>query len=88
LNKDRVQFFGQTLAGEANGMNSVFPGASGADTAANGAALQVGGGMNVPLSRHLALRAFEASWLRTDLANGTTNVQNNLRFGAGLIFRR
>ena len=45
------------------------------------------GGMNVPLSGHLAVRAFEADWLRTQLPNATTNVQNNLRLGAGLVFR-
>ena len=34
-----------------------------------------------------ALRAFEADWLRTQMPNATTNVQNNLRLGAGLIYR-
>lgn len=87
LKRNRVQVFGQVLAGEANGMNSVFPGVSSADSNAFGSALKVGGGMNVSLSRHLSVRAFEADWLRTGLPNSTTNTQNNLRVGSGLVFR-
>jgi len=83
----RYAVFGQVLAGETNGLNSVFPSSAGAKDTANGLALYIGGGVNVALQRHLALRAFEADWLRTQLPNATTNVQNNLRLGAGLIFR-
>ena len=83
----RYALFGQALAGEANGLNSVFPNASGASNTANSLALYVGGGVNVQLKRHLAMRAFEADWLRTQMPNATTNVQNNLRLGAGLLYR-
>jgi outer membrane immunogenic protein len=83
----RYALFGQVLAGETNGLNSVFPNSAGAKDSANSLALYIGGGVNVPLQNHLALRAFEADWLRTQLPDATTNVQNNLRLGAGLIFR-
>ena len=83
----RYAFFGQVLAGEANGFNSVFPTANGVENSADGLALKIGGGMNVSLSHHLAVRAFEADWLRTQLPNGTTGTQNSLRTGAGLVFR-
>jgi hypothetical protein len=83
----RYAFFGQVLAGESNGLNSVFPNASGASDAASSLALYVGGGVNLQLKHHLAMRAFEADWLRTQMPNATTNVQNNLRLGAGLIYR-
>jgi hypothetical protein len=83
----RFAFFGQALAGEANGFHGFFPTAPGVDSSAHGLALQVGGGINLPLSRHLAIRAFEADWLRTQLPNSTTGVQNNLRLGAGLVFK-
>jgi hypothetical protein len=43
--------------------------------------------MNLQLSRHLALRAFQVAWLRTQLPNATTGVENNLRVGAGFDFR-
>lgn len=50
-------------------------------------ALQVGGGINLPLWNHFAVRALDAEWLRTQLPNGTTDVQNNLRLGTGLVYR-
>jgi hypothetical protein len=83
----RYALFGQVLAGEANGFDSVFPAVNGVESSADGLALKIGGGVNVGLSRHLAVRAFEADWLRTQLPNGTTGVQNNLRLGAGLVFK-
>jgi peptidoglycan-associated lipoprotein len=83
----RYAIFGQALVGEAHGMNSVFPNPAGANDSANSLALYVGGGINVRLKDHLALRVLEADWLRTQLPNATTNVQNNLRVGAGLIYR-
>jgi hypothetical protein len=83
----RYALFGQALAGEAFGMNSVFPNATGANDSANSLAMQLGGGLNLRLSHHIALRAFEADWLRTQSPNATTNVQNNLCLGAGLVYR-
>ena len=83
----RYALFGQALVGEADGFDSVFPTTTGLASSASGLALQVGGGMDLRLSRHVALRAIEASWLRTQLPNATTGVENNLRAGAGLDFK-
>jgi hypothetical protein len=89
----RYSLFGQVLAGGAHGLNSIFPAfntiypTSPAEVErANSVALYVGGGANVHLSPRLAVRAFEVDWLRTEMPNNTTGVQNNLRLGAGLIF--
>jgi hypothetical protein len=84
--RGRYSVFGQVLAGEANGLHSVFPAASGASDSADGLALYAGGGVNLHFKHRFALRAIEADWLRTQLPNSTTNVQNNLRLGAGLIY--
>jgi len=46
-----------------------------------------GGGMNIPVTRHISIRAIEADWLRTELPNNAANVQNNLRLGAGFVYR-
>ena len=83
---DRYAVYGQVLAGEANGLHSIFPAAGGANDSADSLALYAGGGVNVHLKNRLALRAIEANWLRTQMPNATTNVQNNLRLGAGLIY--
>ncbi|MFP5234521.1 MAG: hypothetical protein ACLGSD_01350 [Acidobacteriota bacterium] len=83
----RYEFFGQGLAGVANGFNSVFPNLMGASSTANSLAVKAGGGMNVNLKPHLALRLFEADYLRTQLPNSTNNAQNSLQLGAGIVFR-
>ena len=83
----RVSPYGEALLGEANGFHSLFPSASGAGTSASSLALQVGGGVDLRLSRHVAVRAIEAGWQRTQLPNGTNARQNSLRLGAGLVVR-
>jgi len=83
----RYEFFGQVLAGEANGFHSVFPTPNMATDSSNSLALKLGGGLNIALSRRIALRAIEANWLRTQFPNATTNVQNNLSLGAGVVLR-
>jgi peptidoglycan-associated lipoprotein len=83
----KYALYAQALAGLGIGFNSVFPAPSGANTTGYNLALKMGGGMNVVLSPHLGLRAFEADWLRTALPNSATNVQNNVSLGAGIFFR-
>jgi hypothetical protein len=79
-------FYGQALGGGAFGMNSVFPTLTGTITSAHAVAVKVGTGMNVPVTPRISVRAFEVDWLYTQLPNGTTDVQNNLRVGAGIVF--
>ena len=83
----RYSLFGQALGGEAIGYNSVFPFATGAKSSDSDVALKIGGGVNVPVTRNFAVRALEADWMRTQLVNSTNNVQNNLRLGAGVVWR-
>jgi hypothetical protein len=83
----RYALFGQALAGEANGFNSVFPAPGAAISSARSLALQMGGGMDVPIKSSLSLRVFEADWLRTQLPNSETNTQNNVRLAAGVVVR-
>ncbi len=81
-----LSLFGQGLAGEAHGFDSIFPSPRGADTSASSLALQVGGGADLGLSRHLALRLVQIDWLRMQFPNGGTNVQNHLLANAGVVF--
>jgi hypothetical protein len=85
--KHSLAVFGQGLLGQAWGFNSYFPTNSGAIRSDNSLALQVGGGVDLGLSRHLGVRILQADWLRTQLPNGTTDVQNTLRLGAGIVLR-
>ena len=85
--REKYEFFGQGLAGVANGFNGLFPAPTGATTSQTSLAVEAGGGMNVALTLHVALRAFEVDYMRTGLPNSAVNVQNNVRFGAGMVFR-
>lgn len=85
--KRSIAIFGQGLIGQAWGFNSYFPTESGVRTDYISFALQVGGGVDIGISRHFAVRIFQADWLRTEFPNANTNVQNNLRLAAGIVFR-
>src|SRR5262249_40531902 len=85
--KHSIAIFGQGLIGEAHGFNSYFPSSTGVQTDYNSFALQLGGGVDLGLSQHFAVRAIQADWLRTQFPNSTTNVQNSLRLGAGIVVR-
>jgi hypothetical protein len=95
LHKDRIAVFGEGLIGEVNGSGSSFPSGSsssliatnGAANSANGFALRVGGGLDLRLGHHLAFRPIQTSWLRTQLPNGSTNTQDTVQLGAGLVLR-
>ena len=83
----RSSIYCEGLIGEANGFKSLFPVITGAQTSANGFASQLGGGLDYRLSERFAVRVAEAAWQHTQLPNGTNNVQNDLRLGAGLVVR-
>jgi hypothetical protein len=83
----RFDVFCHALLGEAWGMNSVFPGPAGSQSAANSLAVRAGGGLNLPINRRLAIRAFEADWLRTQMPNAHRNIQNNATLGTGIVAR-
>jgi hypothetical protein len=85
--KRSLAVFGQGLLGQAWGFNSYFPTRSGGIRSDDSLALQVGGGVDLGLSHNFGIRVLQADWIRTELPNGTTNVQNTLRLGAGLLFR-
>jgi len=82
----KVAIFGEGLVGVSAG-TGVFPSSGGALTHAHTFAAQVGGGLDLRLSKGIAIRPIEASWLRTGFPNGTTNVQNSLQLGVGVVFR-
>jgi hypothetical protein len=81
--KHSTNIFGQALFGAAHEFDAALPGSA---TSATSFALQLGGGVDVGVMHSFAVRAFEADWVRTDLPNGTTGVQNSLRLSAGLVY--
>jgi outer membrane immunogenic protein len=79
--------FAQALLGGAHASGSLAPGSSGLAGSANAFALTAGGGLDVRLTRRIALRAFEADYYLTRFDNGVNDHQNNLRVAAGVILR-
>jgi hypothetical protein len=56
----------------------------------NNFAAAFGGGLNIVVSNHLAVRPFQLEYLTTQLSPGGANLnytQNNLRYSAGVVFR-
>lgn len=83
----RFSLYGQGLVGEVFAFHTVIPMQPFAINSDSGLAVLAGGGMNLRATPHIAVRVFEADWLRTQLPNTTTNAQNNLRVDAGVVFR-
>jgi len=86
IGRHPVTFLAHGLLGEANGFSGVYPKSTGPDSSAHGFAAKVGGGLDLQVSHHLSVRLVEANWLRTQLPNSTTNIQNDLELGAGIVF--
>ncbi len=80
--------FVQGLVGVAHGFDGLFPGSSGSLAGAAAArAVLAGGGLDLTINRHIAIRAIQADYLRTQLPNGQGNQQNLLRVSAGIVLR-
>jgi opacity protein-like surface antigen len=46
-----------------------------------------GGGIDVTVSRHVAVRPIQAEYFLTKFPDGANNRQNNFRYSAGVVFR-
>jgi hypothetical protein len=49
--------------------------------------MTAGGGIDLRVSRHMAIRLGQVEYLLTKFADGNHNRQNNLRFGTGIVLR-
>jgi peptidoglycan-associated lipoprotein len=85
-NHSRFQPFGQALIGDVHAAGTLAPTEIGLSSS-DSFALAAGGGLDINLTPHLALRAVQADYYLTLLPNRTSNSQNNLRLSAGVIFR-
>ena len=79
--------FVQVLAGGVHGFDAIFPNSDHSTIVPDAFAMSAGGGMNIDLSRHLALRPLQADYFLTSFPNASANRQNSLRVGAGIIFK-
>ena len=80
--KHKPQPFAQILLGAAHA-------GGGEAGVANGSyrfATRIGGGIDVPVSSHFALRVIQLDYYLTTFANATNDHQNNLLVGAGIVY--
>jgi outer membrane immunogenic protein len=47
---------------------------------------RVGGGIDIPINSHFAVRAVQIDYFVTTFTNATNNHQNNLLIGAGVVY--
>jgi hypothetical protein len=84
--KRESRVFVEALAGGVRGFGSIFPLPAGTDSHASSFAFQAGGGVDIAISKHLALRAIEADYVRSYLPNNGTNTQDHLRLAFGVTY--
>jgi len=53
----------------------------------NNFAMTAGGGVDIKVSRHVSVRPIQAEYFMTKIPDGLHNRQDNLRLGAGVVFR-
>jgi peptidoglycan-associated lipoprotein len=83
-----LQPFGQVLVGAAHSSGTLVQGSNAGSANAGAAfAANVGGGLDLNLSRRFSIRLVEADYLVTAFDNGANNHQNNARIGAGVVFK-
>ncbi|MBV8845418.1 MAG: porin family protein [Bryobacterales bacterium] len=82
----------QTLFGGMRFTNGINPvtGYPGIGTSQNNFAAAFGGGLDVAVNNHLALKPFQVDYLITQVSPGSgipNNLVNGLRYSAGVVFR-
>jgi outer membrane protein OmpA-like peptidoglycan-associated protein len=90
---NRVTPFVQVLAGGIHASEITLSGCTDNCTllpSANALALTAGGGLDVRIDHHIALRLIQAEYLMTrfdDFNTGSNATQNDMRLSTGLVFR-
>jgi opacity protein-like surface antigen len=78
--------YGQVLIGGAHGRGSLYGRENGFSGSSNGFAMTAGGGLDVNLNQHVAIRIFQTDYLLTLLENRVNQRQNNFSLSTGLVF--
>jgi hypothetical protein len=78
--------FGEGLGGVVHASNSVFPTSTFFTSSANSFSVQLGGGIDLPLSQRLGLRLIQADYILTKLPNANNDLQGDVRLSGGITF--
>jgi opacity protein-like surface antigen len=82
----------QALVGGERFSNGLNPGSNDPRllSSQNNFAAAFGGGLDIAVTNHIAIKPIQVEWLTTQISNSAANVnyvQNNLRYSAGVVFR-
>ena len=75
--------FAQALFGAAHSSGQV----AGAANGSTSLAFRIGGGIDLPINTHFALRVIQADYYLTMAKNGVNDHQNNLLLATGFVYR-
>ncbi|MEO6804492.1 MAG: OmpA family protein [Granulicella sp.] len=81
----RLVPFAQALFGGAHASDSFFPTGTTSTTSATSFAFTAGGGLDIGLNDRFSVRALDVEYLRTKFPNGSSNEQNQIMVGAGIV---
>jgi hypothetical protein len=88
---DRITPFAQVLFGGIHAsQETICPSCAPILPAENSFAMNAGGGLDVKVRHHLAIRIIQAEYLMTnfeDLTTGKSATQNDMRISTGIVFR-
>ncbi len=91
LRRSRFTYYVQTLVGGERFTNGFNPGSTTnpvTGTSQNNFAAAIGGGVDIAVTNHIAIKPIQVEYLITQVSPGSVNyVQNNLRYSAGVVFR-
>lgn len=87
MTESRFHPFAQALAGGAHASASFNSNSLNLSGSENSFAAAGGGGLDVDLTEHIGVRAFEVDYYSTQFKNGVNDHQNNVRVAAGIYFR-
>lgn len=79
--------FAQILVGGAHASGGLYATSGSSSGSTNAFATSMGGGVDVALTRHFAVRLVQAEYLLTLLPNGINSRQNNFSLSAGIVLR-
>jgi hypothetical protein len=94
--KGKMKFFGEVLMGGSNtGMygdlynETIVGGKASTTKSQHPYTMAIGGGVDVELNKHVALRLAEMDWMVTRYTNPFTNTnnQNSFRYLGGIVFK-
>ena len=84
--KHESRVFAEVLAGGVRGFGGVFPKSTGLDTRASSFEYQVGGGWDIAIRKRIAIRVFEADYVRSYLPNNGGDTQGHIRLAFGVTY--